>query len=361
MDTSIFPTNTFTPEKSWQVYQHTREYLLRTGAGEEIRRLSSALHLTFFVIPESTDEIRSSHTFPWRESFHDLQISFNLAAFGLYKHAHGALRSALELGLLHVYWKMNDDGHRAFNHWLSSRQTTPFASKVWKRILIHPNFRAYQESFDLDSQFKLVSAHGDFVHTRGAKFSNALHFPGSSLRIHGQRFSEEAFEAWRVGFSAVVRFLAVCYLVRYPIGTVRFDWGRKFGIDIPAFGGLPDNWISLLEELVTPDVFRKISAIAETDSHVAEIMSWVRSLPDISEQAVDDQLIKLHKTFIEDMGLEKWLEYVQSCKSGQDTSAYDSLVSRLGPWARKHGFDATPPASPPHQTGPATGQPDGPA
>src|SRR5581483_6334594 len=106
--------------------------------------------------------------------------------------------------------------------------------------------------------------------------------------------------AWQRSFAATVRFLVVCYLVRYPIGTVRYSWGRKFGIDIPAFGGLPDNWISMLEELVAPDVFRTISGLAKTDQHVAEIMEWVESIPDMSEDAINDQVFEQQKGLVRD-------------------------------------------------------------
>jgi hypothetical protein len=287
MDMPLFPHNNFTAEKSRQVYEETLAHVAGTGSADEISRLAYGYTLTHRVLPETTDEFLSGHQFPWFESEDDLQISFNLAAFGFYKQAHGALRSALDLGLLLVYWSMNEDGHSEFKRWLRSHACTPFASQVWKRVSNHPNFRAFQNSFDIAGQFTAISELGDFVHTRGAKFSNVVPFPGTAARVPGQRFSEEAFEAWRGRFGATVRFLAECYLVRYPIGTVRYNWVRKFGNDIPAFGGLPENWIALLEELVTPDVFRKISDLARTDSHVAEIMKWVESLPDLSESLSD--------------------------------------------------------------------------
>jgi hypothetical protein len=111
MNMTLFPCDTFTPEKSWQVYQATLEHIARTGATDEISRLATGSFLTHRVLPVTTDEILSGHQFPRFESFADLQISFMLAGFGLYKQAHGALRSALDLGLLLVYWSMNDDDH----------------------------------------------------------------------------------------------------------------------------------------------------------------------------------------------------------------------------------------------------------
>src|SRR5262245_39665650 len=118
MQMMFFPTDLFTAEKSQQVYEATCAHIAKTRAAEEIRRLASGYSLTHRVLPERTDEILSGHQFPWFESQADLQISFNLAAFGFYKQAYGALRSALDLGLLLVYWSMNEDGHSAFKQWL---------------------------------------------------------------------------------------------------------------------------------------------------------------------------------------------------------------------------------------------------
>jgi hypothetical protein len=238
-----------------------------------------------------------------------------------------------------VYWSMNEDGHSAFKRWLRSRECTPFASQVWKRVSSHPNFKAFQNSFDIAGQFKAVSELGDFVHTRGAKFSNVLPFAGTSVRIPGQRFSEEAFEAWRRRFAGTVRFLVVCYLVRYPIGTVRYNWAQKFGIDIPSFGGLPGNWIDMLEELVTPNVFLKVADLAKTDSHVAKIMKWVESLPDMSEDAINDQVFEHSKSLVRDMGLNSWLATVDKWRDvSEDKTDWDSLRSRVVKWAREQGM-----------------------
>jgi hypothetical protein len=363
MDTTLFSHDRFTVEKSRQVYEATCAHIAKTGAAEEIRRLASGYSLTHRVLPERTDEILSGHQFPWFESEEDLQISFNLASFGYYKQAHGALRSALDLGLLLVYWSMNEDGHSAFKQWLRSHACTPFASQVWKRVSSHPNFQAFQDAFltshsyHLAEQFKSVSELGNFVHTKGAKFSNVLPFPGTSVRIRGQQFSEDGFDAWQRRFGATVRFLVVCYLVRYPIGTVRYNWGRKFGIDIPAFGGLPDNWISMLEELVTPDVFRTISDLAKTDQQVAEIMEWVESLPELSEDAINDQVFQQQKSLVQDMGLNRWLEMIEKWReAGEEKAEWDKLRSRVIDWAREQkldGLTGSPPNQPLQQPGPA--------
>jgi hypothetical protein len=263
--------------------------------------------------------------------------------------------------LLLVYWSMNEDGHSAFKQWLRSHACTPFASQVWKRVSSHPNFQAFQRAFlsshsyHLEEQFKSVSELGNFVHTRGAKFSNVLPFPGTSVRIPGQRFSEDAFEGWQRRFAATVRFLVVCCLVRYPIGTVRYNWGRKFGIDIPAFGGLPDNRISILEELVTPDVFLTISDVAKTDPHVAEVMEWVESLPDLSEDAINDQVFEQHKGLLRDMGLNRWVEMIEKWReAGEDKAEWEKLRSRVVNGAREQkldGLTGSPPNQPWQQTG----------
>jgi hypothetical protein len=350
MQMNLFPNDLFTIEKSQEICEATHAYITRACIADQIRHLASGYSLTHRALPETTDEILSGHHFPWFESQTDMQISFNLTTFGYYKAAHGALRSALDLGLLLVYWSINEDGHShsALKRWLRSRDSTPFASQVWKRVASHPNFKAFQASFDIAGQFKDISGLGDFVHTKGAKFSNVLPFPGTSVRIPGQQFSEEAVDSWLRRFAATVRFLVTCYLVRYPIGTVRYNWHRKFAVEIPAFGGLPGNWIDILEDLVTPEVFRKITALAKTDLHVEKVMEWVEGLPDLSEQDINDQIFEHEKTSVRDMGLTRWLEIIDSWQdASDDKTTWDNLRSRVLNWAREESIDGTFAGSPP--------------
>jgi hypothetical protein len=342
----IFPSDEFSPERSSEVLEQTRQYLATSGYGQTMKCLIQAFFPTWKLIPIPNEAILSEHTFPWRESYHDLQIGFTLATFGLYKQAHASLRSAVEQGLLTVYWNIEDDGPKRIRAWLKSRENTPFSRKVWTRIERHRNFALFQESYNIRGEFEALGDLHDYVHTKGVRYSNALPFPeGGKLRVAGQRFSESAFANWESSFERVLRFIALCYLVRYPLGTIRYDWSRKFGIDVPAFGCLETDEVDRLEELVTSIAFRRLLPIAEQDSHVVEAMKWVASIPEMTEAETETQLIEFDKSLVRDMGLDKWLSFERVCiamaeEQGEDTTAWQARLERVKAWAELRSVES---------------------
>ena len=217
----IFPTSAFSPERSAEVVEKTKIFLEVSGQGKSLEHITQAFSATWKLLPIPNDAILSGHTFPWIESHNDLQISYSLASMGFYKQSHSSLRSALELGLLAVYWNLEDNGPKGIKSWLKSKEDTPFSGEVFKRLNSHKNFRLFQESYDLDTEFSSLKDLHDFVHTKGAQFSNAIPFPeNGKVRIASQRFSESSFKNWVNNFERVLRFLAS------PTFRVRVTWSR---------------------------------------------------------------------------------------------------------------------------------------
>lgn len=341
----VFPSNEFAPERCPAVLQQTYQHMSTSGCGEKLTRLLQAYFATNKLIPVPTDALLSGHTFPRSESYSDLQVSWTLASFGLYKQAHSALRSALEQGLLAVYWNIDDDGPHRIRTWLRSRESTPFAGKVWSRIARHQNFQLFQASYNLRGDFDALGFLHDYVHTKGVLYSNALPFPdGGTMRVAAQRFSESAFSGWEQGLEKVLIFLALCYLVRYPLGSIRYDWSRKFGINVPAFGCLEITEVDGLEELVTRLAFRRLLPIAAQDRHAIEAMEWVSSLPDLTEGQIEAQLVESSRSLVRDLGLEKWLSFERACIAraeiqGQDTTAWRARLEQVKAWAELNAID----------------------
>src|SRR6478735_450237 len=101
----------YTPDKSIEVYKETKEFLNQNPeVSAKIEELSWIYYSLHNVIPTTTEAFWSGHNFPYEESWDELQISFNLICFGLYKQAMASLRSALELGLLSVYYNISNEG-----------------------------------------------------------------------------------------------------------------------------------------------------------------------------------------------------------------------------------------------------------
>ena len=121
---------TFKCDLSIEVHKKTTDYFAQSGLDEKINEISWCFHAVQGVIPHTNESFWSGHFFPMTECWEELQVSLNLCHFGFYKQAMCSLRSALELGLLSVYWNINDDGHISIKDWLKSEEDTPRLADV---------------------------------------------------------------------------------------------------------------------------------------------------------------------------------------------------------------------------------------
>ena len=144
----MYPAFIYTCDKSIEVYEQSKNFIAASEYQEEISNLSWACHSIGDLIPHTFENFGSGHFFPWIQSWEEIQISFNLCLFGLYKQAMVSLRSGLELGLLSVYWNLNDDGHKIIQDWLKSKENTPYFRSIWKKFERHPNFQYFQQNHD---------------------------------------------------------------------------------------------------------------------------------------------------------------------------------------------------------------------
>lgn len=253
---------------------------------------------------------------PWLESWGELQISANLAVFGLYKQAMISLRVGLELGLLSVYWNLNDDGHRTMQSWLNSSENTPWSREIIKKLQRHENFQRFSKIYDWKPWLDELDELHKYVHSRGVQFSNCPSigsnpFPSPNF----QTFEAPLLETWLSSFRRVIWILSLLHLVKYPLGTIELDYTTKFGINIPAFGGLLENQVSLLEKFIGPEVFQHVRSIAMQDDHVLNLLQTMEEMPDLTSRELDEQTEAMvennAKLWIENQGLDSWLEQMR--------------------------------------------------
>lgn len=342
------------PDKSVDVYEESKDFLDRSGLEPEITTLGHTYCAVGDLIPHTTENLWSGHFFPWVESWREIQISCNLALFGFYKQAMVSLRSGLELGLLSVYWNLNDDGHQAVKEWLRSRKDTPRLREIWAKLVKHRNFQEFQRSYDLQSRLLSFGYLHNYVHTKGHKFSNQL----GMFKGNFQTFEEAAFTKWFGSFRDVIVVLSICHLVKYPLGTVRFNYAAKFGIETPIFGGLREHQVDWLEKLVGSRTFSRIAEIGCSDPQVQETLAWVKSLPHMSQEEVEQQCVGMDKQYIEMWGVDKWLEDLgkgienamgESIENAmgkeawkERKEAWKERVAMLRAWAKERGVDKPP-------------------
>ncbi len=319
-------------DKSIDVYYKSKNYLEETGSKETVSELGWAYHSIGDVIPHTTENFWSGHFFPYTESWDEIQVSFNLCLFGFYKQAMVSLRGGLELGLLSVYWNLNDDGHKVVRDWLKSNKNTPRFDVVWKKLEKHPNFQFFQRNHDIKSRLLNLGFLHNYVHTNGHLFSNSLGVPKPNF----QTFEINGIRKWLEAYQEVITVLCILHLVKYPIGTIKYDYFSKFGLDIPSFGGLDTGQVERLEKIVGTEIFGYIQEISQNDPTAQSLLSWINNLPEMTREEIDKQVIEMEKPSIAQMGFENW---AQANGHFLVDEHYRKLFEHLKNWALEHGFE----------------------
>ena len=330
---------TYTCDASFSVYKQTKQYLeIQPDIYRGLSELAWAYSSIGKVIPTTSENIWSGHFFPRHDSWEEIQVSYNLCLLGFYKQAMASLRGSFELGLLSVYWNLNDNGHEIIQNWLRSQENTPRFDKVWRKLEQHPNFRIYQQQHDIRQRLLDLGYLHDYVHAKGRKFSNTF----GLLKSNCQTFEESGFNKWFTAYEEIVKILCILHLIKYPIGVIRFDYSTKFGVDVPAFGGLDEFEVDRLEKVIGQDALRTIQLITESDSNVQDVFNWIRGLPDISEEEIQIQLIEQGQAFIKSMGFEAWFNTMQQSVDqlfDYERNLYEQRVEFLRQWAKENGYE----------------------
>lgn len=272
-----------------EVQGQTAAHLKETGQDKHLSELFAAYQGSCGIIPETVEAMFSGHFLPWMESWEELQVSYVFASDGFYKHAMIALRNALELGLLSIYYNLNDDGHRTIQNWVNAKEPTPRLDQVWKKLQTHPNISAFDSAFAFQERFLPLNDLSNFVHSRGLKYSNRV---GSPLPF-GPRFLLDPLHLWIATVEKVIRNILLLHMLKYPISTIKYDYSLKFGVDIPSFGGLEAPMIERIEQLLDPTEFQFIRNLADQDRETQNILAWIESLPDMSAEEVDAQATRI--------------------------------------------------------------------
>lgn len=334
----------YEPDKSIEVYRQTEKYFLdNPEIKKRIEDLGWIYHAVGMIIPQNIENFWSGHYFPYIDSWDELQVSFNQICFGLYKQAFVSLRSGLELGMLSVYFNINDDGHNAVKEWLQSKDTkeadTPYSKTIWKILKQNENIRLFNEKHDLETVHKNLGYLHSYVHTKGAKHSNSM----GILKTNSQTFEPKLILKWLDAYSEIISLVSTLHLLKYPISVIKFDYRKKFGINIPSFGNLEEYNIDKIATILPANYLADIETIAQTDSETQETINEISAFSDMTEEQVEEQMINLEKMFIENGdGFIKWLENQENFLKSLGQETFDekmkSRIAMLRHWAEENGF-----------------------
>lgn len=334
----------YEPDKSIEVYKETEKYFeTNPEIKKRIEELGWIYHTVGMIIPQNFENFWSGHYFPFIDSWEELQVSFTQICFGLYKQAFVSLRSGLELGMLSVYFNINDDGHNAVKEWLQAKDKkeadTPFAKAIWKILLQNDNIRKFNERHDIETVHKNLGYLHNYVHTKGAKHSNRM----GLLKSNSQTFEAKLISKWLESYAVIISLVSTLHLLKYPISVIRFDYRKKFGIDIPSFGGLEEYNIDKIASILPDKYLEDIELIANEDPTTQETIQEIRAFPDMTEEQVELQIINLEKMSIENgEGFTKWLENQENFLNilGVDefSDKMKTRIELLKQWAEENNF-----------------------
>lgn len=330
----------YEPDKSLEVYKVTEKYFEgNIEIKKRIEELGWIYHTVGMIIPQNSENYWSGHYFPFIESWEELQVSFTQICFGLYKQAFVSLRSGLELGMLSVYFNINDDGHNAVKEWLYSKDNTPKTDKIWKILRQNDNIKKFDEKHNLEQVHKDLGYLHNYVHTKGSLHSNQM----GLIKNNSQTFESDLLLKWLKSYADIISIVSTLHLLKYPISVVRFDYRKKFGIDIPSFGGLEEYNIDSIATILPDKYIEDIELIAKEDPTTQETIQEISAFPDMTDTQVEEQILNLEKMLIENGdGFTVWLEnQVHMLKIfGQDEfdENMKNRIDSLRNWATENGF-----------------------
>lgn len=334
----------YEPDKSIEVYKETEKYFeTNPEIKKRIEELGWIYHTVGMIVPQNFENFWSGHYFPFIDSWEELQVSFTQICFGLYKQAFVSLRSGLELGMLSVYFNINDDGHNAVKDWLQAKDKkeadTPFAKTIWKILLQNDNIRKFNEKHDIETVHKNLGYLHNYVHTKGAKHSNRM----GLLKSNSQTFEAKLISKWLESYAKIISLVSTLHLLKYPISVVRFDYSKKFGIDIPSFGGLEEYNIDKIASILPDKYLEDIELIAKEDPTTQTNIQEISAFPDMTEEQVEEQIVNLDKMSIENgEGFTKWLEnqerWLKSFGQIEFDEKMKNRIELLKIWATENDF-----------------------
>lgn len=273
------------------VEQETKNFLLKNTAIEtKLAETSWAVHSLGGVIPHTTENYWSGHYIPYSESFEEYQVSYLLCVQGFYKQAMASLRSVLETGMLSVYYNVDDDGHIVIQGWVQSKQErqydTPRTKSIVKKLMKVPNVCKFQEKYDLFAEIDNVSFLSNYVHTKGASYSNKTR----PFKSNTQTFEKVEFIKWLDTAHQIIKIISILHLLKYPFGMIDYDFSTKFGVDIPSFGSLNGFHRERIKNVLGDDIWNHLTAIAVDDESTTKFMAEIQNMPDVSQEEIDRQI-----------------------------------------------------------------------
>ncbi len=293
----------------------------------KIEEYNWILRSLFDLLPETIENFWSGHVFPVAEAEYELECSIVLCKLGFYKHAIASLRNVLELGLLSVYWDIDNQSHIDIQNWFKSIESTPFRNQVFKRLAKNSNIKTFDDKQEIFKKTAdLYAKLSNFSHTRGFGYSSRrLNKHHSNVNS----FNEVALNKWLGLAKEVVEIVTIFHILKYPVGLQDTPIWEKFGINIPAGGFLQPSQTERIKKLFSKTTLKDLQEISDNDKEAISMAKWVNDKPDLTEEEFLIQIEASDKNDIKREGYNHWIKQQRKLYNHLKTRSPDEYEQKL--------------------------------
>lgn len=309
---------------------------------EKIEEYNWIFRSLFELIPETVENFWSGHVFPIAEAEYELECSIVLCKLGFYKHAITSLRNVLELGLLSVYWDIDNQSHIDIQNWFRSIESTPFRKQVFNKLKTNSNIKTFDDRHEIFKKTTdLYAELSNFSHTRG--------FGYSSRRLNKNlsnvnSLNKLTLNKWLELIKEVVVIVTIFHILKYPVGLQDTPIEQKFGINGPAGGFIQPHQVERIKKLISKIMLKDLQKISDSDPDAIAIAKWVNDNPDITETEFLLQIETDDKNSIKRVGYQHWIKQQRKLykhlriKNPDEYKEKLEYFKKLRLWAKKNNY-----------------------
>ena len=275
-----------------QVLKESNNYFeSKNEISSKVNRIIWILRSMEDLLPQTVESFWSGHMLPMIEASYELESSVQLCKFGFYKHALIALRNTLELGLLSIYWDLEDKSYVEIQEWLHSHKPTPFKKDVIAKLKTNQHIKTFDDKHNFFNEVNsLFGELSNFAHTRGKDHSN-IDLSNSNVNS----FNEKSLLKCIDFLPKVVKIVVIIHILKYPIAFQHTPFDQKFGLNIPAGGYLEPDQSKTIKKFLDEDVLKTLQAISDSDHIAVEKAKWINRQPDITKEEMQKQVDKFNR------------------------------------------------------------------
>lgn len=246
--------------------------------------------------------------FPATETEMELDHAIKHSLIGSYKAAFADLRRALELTLTSIYFTSEHSDKKQAVQWVESQTNSPFVSEMLNKLIKSGRYKDINENYKWsDNLKKFYWEISDFAHNKG-QLKSYLELNGTNFFISGTsapRINIKTLSTFCDAYISCVEEIVVMLSLYNPVIIVSLPMLEKFGLNLPMSGFFEEHQSAVINQIIPNRYKDFFENLKQSDEEIKGIVEWVSSLPDLSQEQIEEQ-IRENKNFMEDLNSGKY-------------------------------------------------------